>query len=49
MHCHRNTHHGAEAALPEMAGAALARVDMPGIAAVDWGERAAQAVGVTRH
>jgi len=39
----------AEAPLPEMPGAALARVDMAGIAAVHRRERAAHAVGIARH
>jgi len=40
--------HGAEAALPEMAAAALARMDMAGIAAVELGERPPEPVGVAR-
>ena len=41
--------HGAEPALPEMDGSLAPRMDDAGIAAVDGGERPAQAVGIRRH
>ena len=42
-------HHRAKPPLPEMAGAPLAGVDMPGIAPVHPGERPPQPIGVARH
>jgi len=41
--------HGAEPALPEMAGALAPRMDDAGITAVHGGKRPEKAIGIRRH